>query len=412
MQRFTRAFHATGKRAVSLNSVYILSAARTPIGNFQGALKSVSAIDLGVIAASAAIERANVKKSDIEEVYFGQVLQAGVGQAPARQVAIKTGLPDTTEATTINKVCASGLKSVSIATQSIQTGDRDVILAGGTESMSNTPYYIQRSLAFGNAQVKDSIVNDGLWDVYNNIHMGSCCENTNRREGITRKDQDEYSIESYKRALNTQKEGGFNEEIVPVTIKSKKGETVVSEDESPKTVKFEKIPTLKAVFEKDGTVTAANSSAINDGAAAVVLASGEKAIELGGKVLARIVAYADAATAPIDFTVAPAKAIPKVLERAGLTVNDISKWEINEAFAGVSIANNRILNLDPSKVNIKGGAVALGHPIGASGARILVTLLHNLKEGEYGVTAICNGGGAATAMVVQKVSKVQASSKL
>lgn len=395
-----------------VQNVYILSGARTAIGNFGGSLKNVSATDLGAVAAKAAIERAGIKPEHVEDCYFGNVLSANIGQAPARQVVIKAGLPETTEATTINKVCASGLKTVSLAAQAIALGDRDVVLTGGMESMSNTPFYFPRNAAFGHQQAKDAIVGDGLWDVYNQIHMGSCCENTNRREGITRQDQDDYALESYRRANAAIDGGEFDAEIAPVTIKSKKGDVVVKTDESPKSLKPEAVPKLRPAFEKDGTVTAANASSLNDGAAALVLASGSKAKELGASVLGRVVGYADAALSPIDFTVAPAKAIPLALKKAGLTKDDISKWEINEAFSGVSIANNKLLGLDPSKVNVKGGAVALGHPIGASGARILVTLLHLLKEGEYGVAGICNGGGAATAVVVQKVSAVGGDSKL
>lgn len=395
-------------RKFSTSPVYILSGARTPIGNFGGSLKSQSAPDLGVVATKAAIERAGIDPSVIEDCYFGNVLPAGIGQAPARQVVIKSGLPETTEATTVNKVCASGLKTVSLAAQSIALGDRSTILTGGMESMSNTPFYLSRNMApLGHQKVTDSIVHDGLWDVYNQIHMGSCCENTNKREGITREDQDNYAIESYKRAQAAQKSGAFKEEIAPVTIKDKKGETVVSEDESPNSVKFESISKLRPAFDKDGTVTAANASSLNDGAAALILASGARAADLGSSVLGKVISYADAATAPIDFTIAPSKAIPIALERAGLKKDDIARWEINEAFSGVSIANNNLLGLDPAKVNVNGGAVALGHPIGASGARILVTLLHGLKEGEYGVAGICNGGGAATAVIVQKTSKVE-----
>jgi acetyl-CoA C-acetyltransferase len=325
---------------------------------------------------------------------------------------IKGGFPVTTEATTINKVCASGLKTVSLGTQAIQTGDRDVILAGGMESMSNAPYLIARGLSYGNGELRDSIVRDGFLDAYDQIHMGLCCENTNKRDNITREQQDDFAIESYKRALAAQENGGFDAEIVPVVIKSKKGEVVVDKDESPKGINFDKVRGLRPAFAKDGTVTAANASSINDGAAALVLASGDKATELGANVVARVVSYADASKEPIDFTIAPSFAIPRALERAGLKVEDIAKWEINEAFSGVSITNNRRLNLDPAKVNVKGGAVALGHPIGASGARILVTLIHNLKDGEYGVAAICNGGGGATALVIQKTSSVDTPSKL
>lgn len=394
------------------NQVYILSGCRTPIGNFQGALKSLTAPQLGVIAATNAVERAGIKKEDVEEVYMGHVLQGDVGQAPARQVVVNGGFPASTEATTINKVCASGLKAVSLGFQSIQLGDRNVILAGGMESMSNAPYYLSRNLAYGNSEARDAIVSDGYIDVYNKFHMGVCCENTNKRDKITREDQDDFAVESYKRALATQENGGFDAEIVPVSIKSRKGEVVVSKDEAPQAVNFDKIRSLKPVFAKDGTITAASASSINDGAAALVLASGDKATELGAKVQARIIAHSDAATDPIDFTIAPSLAIPKALARAGLKIEDIAKWEINEAFAGVSIANNRRLNLDPAKVNVRGGAVALGHPIGASGARILVTLINNLKDGEYGVAAICNGGGGATALVIQKTSSVESQSKL
>ena len=403
--RFVRQFHYS--RTLKLNSAYIIAAARTPIGNFQGSLKTLSGSDLGAIVASAVVERANIKKSDVTDSYFGQVLQAGVGQAPARQVIKKAGFPDETEATAINKVCASGLKAVSLATQAIQVGDRDVVLAGGTESMSNSPFYLPRNLGFGNQVAKDSIINDGLTDVYDQIHMGNCCENTNQRDNITRKDQDDFAIESYRRAIESLDNKAFAEEIVPVTIKTRKGETVVSEDEGPRSVKLEKIPSLRPAFIKDGTVTAANASSLNDGAAALLLASGSKAKELKTPVLAKVVAYADAATAPIDFTIAPSLAVPILLKRAGLQVSDIAKWELNEAFAGVSITNNRRLGLDPAKVNVKGGAVALGHPIGASGARILVTLIHNLKEGEYGVAGICNGGGGATTVLIKRVSAVE-----
>lgn len=402
---FTRNFHVS--KLARLNSAYIIAAGRSPIANFQGALKTVSATDLGAQVVKAVVERAHVKPADVEEAYIGQVIQGGVGQAPARQVVLKAGLPETTEATTINKVCASGLKAVALATQSIWLGDAGVVLAGGTESMSQTPYYLPRTLGFGHTPAQDSIIHDGLTDVYNKIHMGSCCENTNRRENVTREDQDNFSIESYKRSLETIKNGGFKDEIVPIVVKSKKGETIFDTDESPGSVKLEKLPQLRPAFEKDGTVTAGNSSSLNDGAAALVLASGDKAKELHTPVLAKVIAYADAAVAPIDFTIAPSFAIPKLLKKAGLTVDDIAKWELNEAFAGVSVANNRRLGLDPSKVNVKGGAVALGHPIGASGARILVTLLNNLKDGEYGVAAICNGGGAATSVLVKKVSAVE-----
>lgn len=389
------------------NSVYILSGARTPIGNFQGSLKTVSATDLGATVAKAAVERAGLKPADVDEVIMGHVIPADCGQAPARQVGIKAGFPVETEATGINKVCASGLKAVALGSMIIETGDKNVVVAGGMESMSQTPYYVPRNLGFGDGKLKDSILNDGLTDVYDKIHMGLCCENTNKREGITREDQDKFAIDSYKKAIAAQEQGLFKDEIVPVVIKSKKGDITVSEDESPRSVKFDNIPKLRPAFQKDGTVTAANASSLNDGAAAVVLASAEKVKELNLPVQAKVIATADAATSPIDFTIAPSLAIPTALKRAGLTKDDIAKWEINEAFAGVSLANNKILGLDASKVNVRGGAVALGHPIGCSGTRIVVTLLSVLKEGEYGVAAICNGGGAATALVIQKTSKVE-----
>lgn len=402
---FTRNFHLS--KVANLHQAYIIAAGRSPIANFNGALKTVSATDLGAQVVKAVVERSHVPPAEVEEAYIGMVLQGGVGQAPGRQVVIKAGLPDTTEATTINKVCASGLKSVALATQSVWLGDAGVVLAGGTESMSNTPYYLPRTLGFGHTPASDSILHDGLTDAYDKIHMGICCENTNARENITREDQDQFALESYRRSLESIKTGAFKDEIVPITIKTRKGETVFSEDEGPGSAKLDKLSTLRPAFKKDGTVTAANASALNDGAAAVIVASGEKAKELKTPVLAKVIAYADAAIAPIDFTVAPSFAIPKLLKKAGLKVEDIAKWELNEAFSGVSIANNRRLGLDPAKVNVKGGAVALGHPIGASGARILVTLLGNLKEGEYGVAAICNGGGAASSLLIKKVSAVE-----
>ncbi|AOW05263.1 peroxisomal acetoacetyl-CoA thiolase [Yarrowia lipolytica] len=390
-----------------LNAAYIVGAARTPVGKFNGALKSVSAIDLGITAAKAAVQRSKVPADQIDEFLFGQVLTANSGQAPARQVVIKGGFPESVEATTINKVCSSGLKTVALAAQAIKAGDRNVIVAGGMESMSNTPYYSGRGLVFGNQKLEDSIVKDGLWDPYNNIHMGNCCENTNKRDGITREQQDEYAIESYRRANESIKNGAFKDEIVPVEIKTRKGTVTVSEDEEPKGANAEKLKGLKPVFDKQGSVTAGNASPINDGASAVVVASGTKAKELGTPVLAKIVSYADAATAPIDFTIAPSLAIPAALKKAGLTKDDIALWEINEAFSGVALANLMRLGIDKSKVNVKGGAVALGHPIGASGNRIFVTLVNALKEGEYGVAAICNGGGASTAIVIKKVSSVE-----
>ncbi|KAL9549403.1 DNA topoisomerase 2-associated protein pat1 [Mucor bainieri] len=388
--------------AKSPSDVVIASAVRTPVGCFNGSLKSLRAIELGGIAAKSAIERAGIKPEDVEEAYFGNVLQANLGQSPARQAILNAGCPETTEATTINKVCASGMKAVMLAAQTIKAGDRNVMVAGGMESMSNAPYYAPRGAAYGHQQLSDAIIKDGLWDAYNNIHMGSCAENTAANYNITREDQDSHAIESYKRAAKAWENGAFDAEIAPVTIKSKKGETVIKVDEEYKNVKFDKITSLRAVFKKDGTVTAANASTLNDGASALVLMSRAKAEELGVKPLARIVSYADAATAPIDFTIAPAKALPVALEKAGLTVDDISKFELNEAFSVVARVNEQLMKLDPSKVNVNGGAVALGHPIGSSGSRIIVTLTHLLKSGEFGAAAVCNGGGAASSIVIQR----------
>lgn len=342
---------------------------------------------------------------------MGQVLQANAGQAPARQASVFAGLPTSLECTTVNKVCASGLKSVSLAAQAIQLGQADAMIAGGMENMTRVPYYLQRAsqqAPFGNQQLPDGLIVDGLWDVYNQIHMGNCAENTAKKYSISREEQDEFAILSYKRAQEAWAKGLFQEEVVPVTVKGKKGDVVVKEDEQYNKLKLERVPTLKPVFAKgpDATVTAANSSPLSDGASALVLGSKELAKEHGGKsrVLARIVSYADAAIDPIDFPVAPAKVVPIVLERAGLKKEDIAIWEFNEAFAAVIKANAKILGLGVDNVNPRGGAIALGHALGSSGSRILVTLLHQLKDGEYGCAAICNGGGASTGLIVQKIS--------
>ncbi|CDS03077.1 hypothetical protein LRAMOSA00479 [Lichtheimia ramosa] len=400
--RPARLFVARNYTTKSPNDVVIASAVRTPVGCFNGSLKSLSAPNLGAIAARGAIERAGLKPEQIEEAYIGNVLQANLGQAPARQVVLEAGCPESTEATTINKVCSSGMKAVMMAAQSIKLGDRDIMLAGGMESMSNAPYYSKRNLLFGHQQLSDAIIKDGLWDVYNQIHMGNCAENTAKVQNISREEQDAHALESYRRAAKAWENGVFDNEIVPVSIKSKKGEVIVKEDEEYKNVKYEKIPTLRPVFQKDGTVTAANASTINDGASALVLMSRQKAEELGVKPLARILAYADAATAPIDFTIAPSMALPIALKKAGVDIKDISLFELNEAFSVVAKANEKILGLDPSKVNVAGGAVALGHPIGSSGSRIIVTLTHLLKSGELGAAGVCNGGGAASAIVIQR----------
>ncbi|SOV03691.1 acetoacetyl-CoA thiolase [Ustilago sp. UG-2017a] len=392
----------TARIMSQINDVFILSAARTPVGSFNGVLKKATAPELGVVAVKAAIERAGLKPDQIEEVYMGNVLQGNVGQAPARQVALKAGCPNTTEATTINKVCASGMKAISLAAQNIALGQRGVMVAGGMESMSNAPYYLPRGNTYGHVQATDAIVKDGLHDVYNQVAMGNCAENTAKKLSITREQQDNFAIESYRRSAEAWKAKAFANEIAPVTISDKKGDVVISEDEEYKNVKLEKIPTLRPVFDKNGTITAANASTLNDGASAVVLASEAEVQKLGVKPLAKIVAFADAACAPIDFPIAPAYAIPKALERAGLTKDNISLFEINEAFSAVALANNQMLGLDASKVNVLGGGVSLGHPIGSSGARIVVTLAHALKPGQYGCAGVCNGGGGASAIIIKR----------
>jgi acetyl-CoA C-acetyltransferase len=342
---------------------------------------------------------------------MGNVLQGNVGQAPARQAAIFADLPKATEATTINKVCASGLKAVTLGSQAIQLGQSEALVAGGMENMTRVPYFLPRSSqqpSFGDIKLVDGLTGDGLLDVYNQVHMGNCAENTVRKYNISREEQDEYAILSYKRAQEAWRNGSFKEEVVPVTVKGKKGDTIISEDEQYNKLKLEKVPTLKPVFDRsgNGTVTAANSSPLSDGASALVLGSENTAREFGkcSRVLARILAYGDAAVDPIDFPVAPAKVVPLILERAGLKKDDISIWEFNEAFAAVIIANQKILNLSGDQMNLRGGAISLGHALGSSGSRILTTLLHQLKDGQYGVAAICNGGGAATGIVVQKIS--------
>ncbi|KAI4282562.1 MAG: hypothetical protein L6R35_005380 [Caloplaca aegaea] len=395
-----------------IRDAYILSAARTPTGKFNGSFVSVSAPQLGATAIKSAISRSGVPASKITDVYMGNVLQAGVGQSPARQASILAGLSPTVDAVTVNKVCASGLKAVVFAAQNIQLGLAEAQVAGGMENMSTVPYYVPRANQhppFGTIKMEDGLIKDGLWDVYNQIHMGVCAEETAKKYDISRAQQDEYAITSFHRAQTAWKDGRFTEEIAPVTVKGKKGETVVTEDEGYQNLKEDKVPTLKPAFVKDGgTVTAANSSTFNDGASALVIGSHEIAAEYGNqrRVLARIVSSADAAVDPIDFPVAPAKAVPIALERAGITKDQVAIWEFNEAFASVIKANQKILSLDASKVNPLGGAIALGHALGSSGSRILTTLLYQLQPGQYGVAAICNGGGAATAMVVQRIEKV------
>lgn len=391
-----------------MKEVYIISATRTPIGSFGGALSALSATQLGAIIIKSAVEKAGLKPGQVQEVYMGNVMSANLGQAPATQAAIFAGLPYM-PATTVNKVCASGMKAIMLAAQSIALGQNDIVVAGGMESMSNVPYYLDKArngYRLGNGQLIDGLVKDGLWDVYNDYHMGSAAELCATDCKISREDQDAYAIESYKRSQKSQADGKFKDEITPVELKDKKGEvTLISVDEEPGAVKFDKIPTLKPVFQKDGTVTAANASTLNDGAAALVLMSKEKADEMGIKPLAKIISYGDAQQAPEWFTTAPSKAIPLALHRAGLDSRQIDYFEINEAFSVVAIANNQQLNLDPAKVNVNGGAVSLGHPLGASGARIIVTLLHVLHQngGKYGAAGICNGGGGASAMVIENL---------
>ncbi len=392
----------------SMKEVYIISATRTPIGSFGGSLASLSATQLGALVIKSAVEKSGLKPDQIQEVYMGNVLSANVGQAPATQAAIFAGLPYL-PATTVNKVCASGMKAIMLAAQSIESGQNDIVVAGGMESMSNVPYYLDKArngYRLGNGQIIDGLVKDGLWDVYNDYHMGSAAELCAAECNVSREEQDAFAVESYQRAQKAQADGKFKTEITPVELKDKKGDiTLFADDEEPKAVKFDKITTLKPVFKKDGTVTAANASTLNDGAAAVVLMSKEKADELGIKPLARIISYADAQQAPEWFTTTPSKAIPLALHRAGLSSKQIDYFEINEAFSVVSIANNQQLKLDPSKVNVNGGAVAIGHPLGASGARIIVTLLHVLQQngGKLGAAGICNGGGGASAMVIENL---------
>jgi acetyl-CoA C-acetyltransferase len=389
-----------------MKEVVIVSATRTPIGSFGGSLASLSATQLGSIVIKSAVEKAGLKPGHVQEVFMGNVLSANVGQAPATQAAIFAGLPSL-PATTINKVCASGMKAIMLAAQSIASGQNDIVVAGGMESMSNVPYYLDKArngYRLGNGQIIDGLVKDGLWDVYNDYHMGSAAELCAVECNVSREDQDAFAIESYKRSQQAQADGKFKDEITPVELKDKKGDvTFFADDEEPKAVKFDKIPSLKPVFKKDGTVTAANASTLNDGAAAVVLMSREMADEMGIKPLAKILSFADAQQAPEWFTTAPSKAIPLALERAKLSAEEIDYFEINEAFSVVAIANNQLLNLNPAKVNVNGGAVSLGHPLGASGARIIVTLLHVLQQnkGKFGAAGICNGGGGASAMILQ-----------
>jgi acetyl-CoA C-acetyltransferase len=390
-----------------MRDVVIVAAARTPIGSFLSSLSTVSATELGAVAIRAALERSTLKATDVDEVFMGCVLPAGLGQAPARQAALGAGLEKSVPCTTVNKVCGSGLKTVVLAAQAIACGDVEVAVAGGMESMSQAPHLqkgLRGGVKMGGIESIDSMVHDGLWDVYNDQHMGNCAELCAKEKGIGRERQDAFAIESYKRAQAAIGDGLFADEIVPVTIKTRKGETVVDTDEEPGRGRPEKLPSLRTAFQKDGTVTAGNASSLNDGAAAVVLMSAEAAAKRGLTPLAKIVSYAHHAQEPEWFTTAPAASIEKACDRAGWKATDVDLWEINEAFSVVSLVNNDILKLDPSKVNVDGGAVALGHPIGASGTRILVTLLHAMKrrDAKTGGASLCIGGGEGIAMMLER----------
>jgi acetyl-CoA C-acetyltransferase len=389
-----------------MKKVVITHAKRTPVGAFNGSLSSLSATQLGSIAIKAILDESKIDPNKVDEVIMGCILSAGLGQAAARQAAIYAGLPEKTECLTINKMCGSGLKAIMLAHQAIQVGDADVVIAGGLESMSNAPYLLKNARGgyrMGHGEIIDSMITDGLWDVYNNVHMGNCAEACAKDMNFTRKELDDYAIMSYHRAQTAQKEGKFNDEIIPVTIKSRGGETIVTKDDEPEKVNFEKIPTLKPPFDKNGVVTAANASKINDGSAAVLVMSEDKAKELGLKPLVEIVAQSSAAKASIQFTTAPADAINKVLAKAKMKTTDIDLYEINEAFAVVSLAVNKLLGLSTDNVNVNGGAIAIGHPIGASGARIMATLLHEMKRrnSKYGLASLCIGGGEASALIVK-----------
>jgi len=392
-----------------MKEVVIVSAVRTPIGSFGGSLASIPAVKLGAIAVKGALAKINLDPKHVQEVFFGNVISSGLGQAPATQVAVGAGLGYNIPCTLINKVCASGMKSIMLGAQSIMLGQNDVVVAGGMESMSNIPYYLTKArygYKYGDGQLLDGLTYDGLTDIYNHCAMGVCADNTAKEMNISRADQDNYAINSYKRSAAAWAAGKFKDEIVPVEITGKKGDvTLFSEDEEYKNVNFDKIPGLKPVFSKEGTVTAANASTINDGAAAVVLMSVEKAKELGLTPIAKIRGFADAAQDPMWFTTTPSLAIPKAMKMAGVEKKDVSYYEINEAFAAVAIANNMKLGLDPANVNVNGGAVALGHPLGASGARITITLANVLKQNNssIGVAGICNGGGGASAIVIEKL---------
>ena len=390
-----------------MKEVVIVSAVRTPMGSFGGAFSSVSATQLGSVAIKGAVEKAGINPNEIDEVYMGNVLQANLGQAPCRQAAIGAGLNQDIPCTTINKVCSSGMKSIMLAAQSIMCGDNEVVVAGGMENMSSVPHYFAKGRngqKLGDMKLIDGLVKDGLTDVYNKVHMGNCAELCAKEMNFSREQQDAFAVESYNRSTKAWAEGKFSDEVVPVNVAQRRGDDlIISEDEEYKNVKMDKIPNLRPVFDKEGTVTAANASTLNDGAAALILMSAEKSKALSIQPLAKIKSYADAAHQPEWFTTAPAKALPIALEKANISAGDVDFFELNEAFSVVGLANIEKLGLDTSKVNVNGGAVSLGHPLGCSGARIIVTLLHVLKQNQakVGAAGICNGGGGASAMVVE-----------
>ena len=391
-----------------LKEVYIVSAVRTPIGSFMGGLSSISATELGSVAIKGALDKAGLDYTSVDEVFMGNVLQAGVGQAPARQAALGAGLSNNVPCTTVNKVCASGMKAIMLGAQSILCGDNHIVVVGGMESMSQTPHYLdgRNGTKFGNISMLDGISKDGLLDAYSKVPMGNCAEICAKEHNISREDQDNFAITSYQRASEAWEKGKFNEEVVPVSVPQRKGEPkIVSKDEEYTNVVLEKIPGLRPAFDKEGTITAANASTINDGASALLLASKEAIEKYNLTPIAKLVSYADAAQSPEWFTTAPSLAVPKALEKAGMAISDIDFWELNQAFSVVGIANTKILGLNPAKVDVNGGAVALGHPLGNSGSRIIVTLINVLKQnnGRYGGAAICNGGGGASAMIIENI---------
>ena len=392
-----------------MKEVVIISAVRTPMGSFGGILSSVTATKLGAVAIKGSIEKAGIDANSVNEVYMGNVMQANLGQAPARQAAMFAGLSQDVPCTTINKVCSSGMKAIMLAAQSIKCGDNDIVIAGGMENMSSIPHYFAKGRTgqkLGDMKLVDGLVKDGLTDVYNRVHMGVCAEKCAAEMNFTREEQDAFAIESYNRSTSSWAAGKFSNEVVPVEVPQRRGDAlVINEDEEYKNVKMDKISALRPVFDKEGTVTAANASTLNDGASALILMSAEKAAELNLTPLAKIISYADAAHEPEWFTTAPAKALPIALEKAGLSTKDVDYYELNEAFSVVGLANMKILDLDADKVNVNGGAVSIGHPLGSSGSRIIVTLINVLKQnnGKIGAAGICNGGGGASAMVIELI---------